>query len=376
MRTEADPFLRRLRWITWTVVLVLVLWQFLPWIERYLIGLTAEPRAVTPRGELAADEQAIIQIFEQASPSVVFISTRQRVVSPWTRNVLSVPRGTGSGFVWDDLGHVVTNNHVIENSSEATVRLNDGRSYSAVLVGTSPVHDLAVLRINVPFNRPPPVPIGTSSDLKVGQKVFAIGNPFGLDYTLTSGIVSALDRSLEAEDGTSIEHLIQTDAAINPGNSGGPLLDSAGRLIGINTAIYSPSGTYAGIGFAVPVDTVNRVVPKLIAQGKYIGPSLGISVDADINRALAEQLGIQGVLVITVEPGSAAEAAGLRATELDRRGTVIPGDVILAIDGKRVDSVFALLSKLDDHRIGDRVTLRVWRSGRELDLSVVLQADR
>ncbi len=376
MRSETDPFLRRLRWITWTIVLILVLWQFLPWIERYLIGLTAEPRAVTPRGELAADEQAIIQIFEQASPSVVFISTRQRVVSPWTRNVLSVPRGTGSGFVWDDLGHVVTNNHVIENSSEATVRLNDGRSYSAVLVGTSPVHDLAVLRINVPFNRPPPVPVGTSSDLKVGQKVFAIGNPFGLDYTLTSGIVSALDRSLEAEDGTSIEHLIQTDAAINPGNSGGPLLDSAGRLIGINTAIYSPSGTYAGIGFAVPVDTVNRVVPQLIARGKYIGPSLGISVDADINRALTEQLDIQGVLVITVEPGSAAEAAGLRETQLDGRGNVIPGDVILAIDGERVDSVPALLSKLDNHRIGDRVTLRVWRSGRELDLSVVLQADR
>ncbi len=376
MRPEPDPVLRRLRWITWTIVLIVVLWQFLPWIERYLIGLTAEPRAVTPRGELASDERAIIQIFEQASPSVVFITTRQRVVSPWTRNVLSVPRGTGSGFVWDDLGHVVTNNHVIENSSEATVRLNDGRSYSAVLVGTSPVHDLAVLRINVPFNRPPPVPVGTSSDLKVGQKVFAIGNPFGLDYTLTSGIVSALDRSLEAEDGTSIEHLIQTDAAINPGNSGGPLLDSAGRLIGINTAIYSPSGTYAGIGFAVPVDTVNRVVPQLIAQGKYIGPSLGISVDADINRALTEQLDIQGVLVITVEPGSAAEAAGLRATQLDRRGNVIPGDVILAIDGERVESVFALLSKLDNHRIGDRVTLRVWRSGRELELSVVLQADR
>ncbi len=228
MQYQPDPVLRRLRWITWAIVLLLLLWQFLPWIERYLIGLSTEPRAITARGELAADERATIDIFDQASPSVVFISTRQRVRDLWTRNVFSVPRGTGSGLVWDDLGHLVTNNHVIEGASEASVRLNDGRSYSAVLIGTSPAHDLAVLRISVAFDRPPPVPVGTSGDLKVGQKVFAIGNPFGLDYTLTSGLVSALDRSLELDDGTTIEHLIQTDAAINPGNSGGPLLDSAG----------------------------------------------------------------------------------------------------------------------------------------------------
>ena len=285
----------------------------------------------------------------------------------------SVPKGTGSGFIWDDLGHVVTNNHVIEGASEATVRLNDGRSYSAVLVGASPAHDLAVLRINVAFDRPPPVPVGTSGDLKVGQKVFAIGNPFGLDYTLTSGLVSALDRSLAEDNGATIEHLIQTDAAINPGNSGGPLLDSAGRLIGINTAIYSPSGAYAGIGFAVPVDTVNRVVPQLIARGKYIRPSLGVSVDADINRVLTKQLGIEGVLLLKVEPGSAADAAGLRGTKIDRDGDVIPGDIIIAVAGQAVDSVAALLARLDDHRIGDRVTLRIWRAGRELDVDVVLQ---
>jgi S1-C subfamily serine protease len=374
MRAESDPALRRLRWITWTIVLVVVLWQFLPWIERYLIGLTAEPRAVAARGELAADESATIEIFEQARPSVVFISTRQRVVDLWTRNVLSVPRGTGSGLVWDDLGHVVTNNHVIEGASEAIVRLNDGRSYDAVLVGASPGQDLAVLRINVPFERPPPVPIGTSADLKVGQKVFAIGNPFGLDYTLTSGIVSALDRTLEEEDGRTIEHLIQTDAAINPGNSGGPLLDSAGRLIGINTAIYSPSGAYAGIGFAVPVDVVNRVVPQLIAQGKYIRPSLGVSVDADINRVVTGRLGVTGVLVLKVDPGSAAEAAGLRGTRVESGGDVIPGDIIQAMDGKPMDSVAAYLSALDEYHIGDRVMLRIWRAGRELDIPVVLQA--
>ena len=370
---QPDPVLRRLRWLTWTIVLILVLWQFLPWIERYLIGMTSEPRAVMARGELAADERTTIEIFEQASPSVVFISTRQRVRHLWTRNVFSVPKGTGSGFIWDDLGHVVTNNHVIEGASEATVRLNDGRSYSAVLVGTSPTHDLAVLRINVAFDQPPPVPVGTSGDLKVGQKVFAIGNPFGLDYTLTSGLVSALDRSLAEDNGATIEHLIQTDAAINPGNSGGPLLDSAGRLIGINTAIYSPSGAYAGIGFAVPVDTVNRVVPQLIARGKYIGPSLGVGVDADINRTLTKQLGVQGVLLLRVEPGSAADAAGLQGTRIDRDGDVIPGDIILALDGKLIDSVATLLARLDDHRIGDRITLRIWRAGRELDVDVVLQ---
>ena len=374
MQYQPDPVLQRLRWITWAIVLLLLLWQFLPWIDRYLIGLSTEPRAITARGELAADERATIDIFDQTSPSVVFISTRQRVRGLWTRNGGSVPRGTGSGLVWDDLGHVVTNNHVIEGASEATVRLNDGRSYNAVLVGASPAHDLAVLRISVAFDRPPPVPVGTSGDLKVGQKVFAIGNPFGLDYTLTSGLVSALDRSLTDDNGTTIEHLIQTDAAINPGNSGGPLLDSAGRLIGINTAIYSPSGAYAGIGFAVPVDEVNRVVPQLIARGKYMRPSLGVGVDADVNQLLTEELGVEGVLLLKVEPGSAADAAGLRATTIDRDGNVIAGDVIVALDGQAVDSVATLLARLEDHQIGDRVTLRIWRAGRELDIDVSLQS--
>jgi S1-C subfamily serine protease len=370
-----DPVLRRLRWVTWSLLALLLLWYLIPWAERYLIRLAAEPRPIAARGELAGDEQATIQIFERASPSVVFITTRQRVRDLWTRNVFSVPRGTGSGFVWDNLGHIVTNNHVIEDASEAKVRLNDGRSYRAVLVGASPAHDLAVLRINVPFDLPPPVPVGTSDNLKVGQKVFAIGNPFGLDYTLTSGLVSALDRSLEEANGTVIEHLIQTDAAINPGNSGGPLLDSAGRLIGINTAIYSPSGAYAGIGFAVPVDAVNRVVPQLIAEGRYLRPSIGIGVDEDINRLVTERLGIDGVLVLRVTPGSAAEAAGLRPTQVDSRGDIIPGDVILAIGGEAVDSVGSLLAVLDQRQVGERVTLRIWRDGRELEVPVVLQAE-
>ena len=227
------------------------------------------PRPITPRGELGADERATIEIFERAKGSVVFISTSGLVRDLWTRNVYSVPRGTGSGFVWDDAGDIVTNYHVLQGAAQASVKLADGRSYEAALVGASREHDIAVLRIGVGFKRPPPVPVGTSHDLRVGQKVFAIGNPFGLDWTLTSGIVSALDRSLSGDgDDPAIDHLIQTDAAINPGNSGGPLLDSAGRLIGINTAIYSPSGASAGIGFAVPVDTIMRVVPELIREGE------------------------------------------------------------------------------------------------------------
>ena len=354
------------------VFLLIAAWYFLPAIEHLTIGYSATPRTVTARGDLAEDEKATIGIFERASPAVVYITTLQRVVNPWTRNVLSVPKGTGSGFVWDDLGHVVTNNHVIAEASEAKVRLNDGRTYEASLAGASPAHDLAVLRIRVPIGRPPPVPIGTSADLKVGQKVFAIGNPFGLDYTLTSGIVSALDRSLSGEDGGTIDHLIQTDAAINPGNSGGPLLDSAGRLIGINTAIYSPSGAYAGIGFSVPVDTVNRVVPELIAKGRYVRPALGIEIDEESNRLLSKELGIEGVWVLRVEPGSPAAAIGLRAAHVDAGGNVVPGDVIISIGGKKVTSVSGLLSRLDDFQIGDRTRITIWREGREQGFEIQL----
>jgi S1-C subfamily serine protease len=370
-----DPGLRRIQLIFVGLLLLIIVWTFLPQFEQWLARLTSEPRQVTPRGDLAGDEQATVEIFHQASPSVVYITTLQRVRNPWTRDIFSVPQGTGSGFIWDDLGHLVTNHHVIAKAAEANVRLNDGRSYQAVLVGSSPDHDLAVLRIRVPFDRPPPVPVGSSGDLKVGQKVFAIGNPFGLDYTLTTGVVSALDRSLpENRSGVAINHLIQTDAAINPGNSGGPLLDSAGRLIGINTAIYSPSGAYAGIGFAVPVDTVNRVVPELIAKGRYVRPSLGISVDEDINRTILSKLDLEGVLVLQVTTGSAAETAGLRGSFIDpNNGDLALGDVIQGIGGRTVTSVNELLGRLDDFHVGDKTILKIWRNGEELELTVVLQ---
>jgi S1-C subfamily serine protease len=327
----------------------------------------AAPRPITPRGELTAEEQSNIEVFETWKGSVVYISTSEHVVDFWTRNVMTVPRGTGSGFVWDDQGHIVTNVHVIAGAAEATVKLADGRDYAATLVGASPAHDIAVLKI-APKGKPlVPVAVGTSHDLRVGQKVFAIGNPFGLDWTLTTGIVSALDRSLDSESGGVIRHLVQTDAAINPGNSGGPLLDSAGRLIGVNTAIYSPSGASAGVGFAVPVDTVNRVVPQLIARGHYTLPTLDIESDDMLSRAVARQLGVEGVAVLRGQ-------APFRGARLGARNLVVPGDVILEVEGKQVLSAAELAAILDDYKVGDQVRVAVWRDGKRLQLVARLKA--
>jgi len=370
-----DRFFLRLLLLGLTVFLLVGLWRSLagnaPWLGR--AGTDAEPRTVVARGDLAADERSTIELFERARDSVVFISTSRQVQDFWTRDVLSVRQGSGSGFIWDDAGHVVTNFHVIQGASEATIRLADGRDYKAVLVGVSPAHDIAVLRIGVDFKRPPPVPVGTSADLKVGQKVFAIGNPFGLDWTLTTGIVSALDRSLPSDSGPTIEHLIQTDAAINPGNSGGPLLDSAGRLVGITTAIFSPSGASAGIGFAVPVDTVNRVVPQLISNGRYIRPALGIGIDEGINQRLSAMLQAEGVFVLRVQPGSAAEQAGLRGARIADDGSFVPGDVIVGVDGRPVAGVGELLGRLDDYKVGDTVRLQVQRDTGKIEVPVTLQ---
>jgi len=332
------------------------------------------PRPIVPRGELGADEKATIRLFEAAKSSVVYISTVERVLDVWSRNIMKVPRGTGSGFVWDDDGHIITNLHVIEGAAEANVRLSDGRDYPASLIGVSATHDIAVLRIRIPSNRPAPIPIGTSHDLQIGQKVFAIGNPFGLDWSLTTGIVSASDRSLTEENGVVIQHLVQTDAAINPGNSGGPLLDSAGRLIGMNTAIYSPSGASAGVGFAVPVDTVNRVVPEIIATGHYAPPSLGVEMDELLSRTIARQLGVAGAAVARVPSRGPGAKAGLRGARLGPRDSIIPGDVIVAVNGKEVDSVARLLARLDDFKAGDTITLTVWRDGRKTQVPATLQA--
>ena len=329
------------------------------------------PPEVSPRVELAPQEENIIALFEAARGSVVAITTRERVLDPWSRRAVDVPRGTGSGFVWDSHGHIVTNNHVIAGASGARVRLADSRILDAVLVGIAPEHDLAVLRVDAGNDAPPPLPVGESDTLRVGQSVLAVGNPFGLDWTLTTGIVSALDREIPTRDGETIEGLIQTDAAINPGNSGGPLIDTAGRLIGVNTAIFSSSGSSAGIGFAVPVDTVSRVVPQLIETGTYRPPTLGIRHSDRINHLAALQ-GLTGVLVLGVEPGSPAAAAGLRPMRQDASGRLVPGDIIVGIEGRTIATSADLNDVLDAYGPGDEVQIRTLRDGSVIDVPATL----
>ncbi len=364
---------RGIRVLLITLIVLLVLLYLWPQVQSLLIAFTAEPRAVTARGDLAEAEKTNIEIFRQASPSVVFITSLADRIDFWTRDISRIPRGTGSGFVWDAHGHIVTNYHVVEESSVIHLRLNDQRSFRAVFVGASPDHDIAVLRMPVVNEMPAILPIGSSHDLEVGQAMYAIGNPFGLDHTLTTGVISALNRSIANENGSNINGLIQTDAAINPGNSGGPLLDSAGRVVGINTAIYSPSGAYAGIGFAVPIDTVNRIVPQLIASGRYQRPKLGITIDDRINEQVAQTTGVQGVVIIGIERGSAAEQAGLRGARIIDGDGLLPGDVILAINEHRIEDTEGLLDTLEKYNIGDQVTLRFLRESKEIEVQITLQ---
>ncbi len=334
---------------------------------------SAQARPPAERSDLEADERHTIDLFKDASRSVAFITTRVEQVDFWTRNVFEVPTGSGSGFVWDDRGHVVTNYHVVQDADSAKVTLGDGE-YEATIVGAARDQDLAVLKIVAPREKLVPMRVGRSGDLQVGQKVFAIGNPFGLDFTLTTGIVSALGRTIQGVGGATIFDVIQTDAAINPGNSGGPLLDSGGRLIGVNTAIYSPSGASAGIGFAVPVDTVSRIIPELVAHGRVIRPVLGVNLDDRLSAYVTRRLGVDGALVRGVAPGTGAAEAGLEGTRVDGRGTVVPGDVVQDIDGKAVKSVSDLLGRLGGYRPGDVVTLTLWREGKTRKVRVRLQA--
>jgi len=338
-------------------------------VAGYLFG-QATAEETPPPLVLTEEERSTIQLFQAAREAVVAISTADRIVDPWTRRSYEQPAGTGSGFIYDGAGHIVTNDHVIRGRSSATVALADGRTFPARLVGRDPANDLAVLRIEG-RELPEPLPMGHSRDLQVGQEVLAIGNPFGLDWTLTTGIVSALDRELPGERGT-IRGLIQTDAAINPGNSGGPLLDSAGRIIGVNTAIFSPSGASAGIGFAVPVGTVRRVVPQLIETGRYRPPGIGIEVDARVNAAVNRQ-GLEGVLILGLRPGGPAARAGLEPARIDRAGRIVPGDVIVSVDGEPVRTVDDLLAQFDRRAEGDAVRLTLRRGRQEREVSLELE---
>lgn len=324
----------------------------------------AAPRAVTPRGPLGEDEKANIALFKSASPSVVHITTLEFARDFFSRDVMQIPRGTGSGFVWDEQGRIVTNYHVIQGANAATITLHDQSTWKARMVGAFPDRDLAVLQIDAPRERLRPVPIGTSRDLVVGQRVYAIGNPFGLDQTLTIGIISALDREIESVTQRKIRGVIQTDAAINPGNSGGPLLDSAGRLIGVNTSIYSPSGASAGIGFAIPVDEIYRIVPRLIRDGKFERPVLGVQFAP---AQLLSALGLEkGVAVLDVTKGGPAEIAGLKPFYRNSFGDIVFGDVIVEIDDRSIDDVDELLEFLETRQPGDTVALTVLRGKKQV----------
>lgn len=332
------------------------------------------PRPVDARGPLLEAEQVLVKRFREAQPSVAYITTKEVRQDFWSFRTMEVTAGAGSGFVWDARGHVVTNFHVIQGASRALVTLSDGSVHEAEFVGAAPDKDLAVLRITEPPAKLRPIPVGTSADLQVGQMVIAIGNPFGLDQTMTTGIVSALGRSMESPSGRTIRDVIQTDAAINPGNSGGPLLDSAGRLVGVNTAIQSPSGASAGIGFAVPVDTVNRVVPQLIAKGKLERPDLGF--DPVAPRWL-ERFGVkEGVMVAEVRRGGPAERAGLQGVQVDRRGRFLAGDVIVAANGKAVKGWDDLLDLAEALAPGAALSLDVRRDDRRFTVSLRPGKDR
>jgi S1-C subfamily serine protease len=364
--------------INWLLVILLILMAAFVWRERHgwlqgagtpLHNPDAREPAVVPRGDLAEDEKSTIALFKQAAPSVVHITSLAVQRDPLSLDVLGIPQGTGSGFIWDKQGYVVTNFHVIDKAGAAKVTLADRSEWDARLVGKAPDKDLVVLKIDAPEDKLSPIQVGTSANLEVGQKVFAIGNPFGLDQTLTTGIISGLGREILSLTKRPIQGVIQTDAAINPGDSGGPLLDSAGLLIGVNTAIYSPSGASAGIAYAVPVDTVRWIVPQLIRFGKVEQVGLGISVWDD---QVTARLGVRGVLVHdVVEDGPAARAGVLPTRRANQR--YIPGDLIVAVNGKAVNNSLDLYRILDQFKAGQTVTLTVNRAGNEKDIAVTLQ---
>jgi S1-C subfamily serine protease len=338
---------------------------------------TAEMRPVSPRGELPGSEKDRIDILARVKPSVVFITTFDVHQNLFSSDVSAVPAGAGSGFVWDKKGHIVTNFHVIQNADAAQVRLTNGQqvtSHYARVVGTQPDKDIAVLYIDAKEDELHPIDVGKSHDFQVGQDVMAIGNPYGLGQTVTKGIVSALGREIESVTRTPIKDVIQTDAAINPGNSGGSLIDSAGRLVGVNTAIYSPSGSSSGIGFAIPVDVVNQVVTKLIREGGTPNrPRMGVQLASD---DFAQTHGaMEGALVLGVVPDSPAAKAGLRPTQFDRRRNVKQlGDVLVGIDGKKIRAATDVFEVLSDRKPGDNVEVTFLREGVTHEVSVKLQS--
>ncbi len=354
-----------------TIFLIIVSSLFLI----YSYSTTSQENNVlsTQNGTLTEEEKQNISIFDDVKDSVVFITIHQQVVDYWRMSTFDVPKGAGSGFVWNKDGYIVTNYHVIMNANKAVVTLKDGHSYKATLVGTAPGYDIAVLKIQSVKNLLKPVDLGTSKNLKVGQTVYALGNPFGLDWTMTKGIISALDRSMYTTNGEAIRHMIQTDASINPGNSGGPLLDSKGKVIGVNNIILSPSGANAGIGFSIPIDTVKRVVNSIIKKGSYTRPIIGISVDNRINELYKKYSGKNGVVVVDVLPNTSAAKNKLNSTFSDNEGLITFGDVIISLNTNKVETIEDLFGLLDEYKSGDTVTIEILREKKIEKIDIKLQ---
>jgi S1-C subfamily serine protease len=329
----------------------------------------AQPRPIAARGKLMADEEVAIKVFNSVSASVVFVTNKQVSRDLFHLHTGNVEEDAGSGFVWDPNGYIVTNYHVVQNSDVVQVTLGDQSVWKAKRVGTDPDKDIAVLKVEAPARLLPPIPIGTSCDLQVGQRVFAIGNPFGYDQTLTSGVISGLGREITGAANRPIQGVIQTDAPMNPGNSGGPLLDSAGRVIGMNTAILSPTGAYAGIGFAIPIDCINWIVPEIISGRAIARPNLGITTAPD---HLVRRLGLDGVLILTISPNTTAEKAGLRGTQRNEAGKIVLGDLIVAVDGEPIRTTDDLSRIIDKHKVGDVVPLTILREGKKMEVQVHL----
>jgi 2-alkenal reductase len=354
------------RFYRFALIAVLALLAFSvaqPYVTRLVLSDTA-PRTVAARGDLSEAEQSIIELFERVSPSVVQVVGRQGGGRMFDEDNSGVQSGTG--FVWDAAGNIVTNNHVVNGTSDVAVRLATGGALEADIVGTAPNYDLAVIRLRNPQSPLRPVAVGSSADLRIGQFAFAIGNPFGLDQSLTFGVISALHRRLPTSSGHQITNVIQTDAAVNPGNSGGPLLDSSGRVVGVNTAIISPSGSNAGIGFAIPMDVVNRVVPMLIRDGRVPAPGIGIVA---VSEQDATRLGVEGIPILRTIPGSTAARAGLRGVDM-RNGAL--GDVIVSANGKPVQRLSDLTNELDEIGVGREVSLGILRNNRSETVTVTV----
>lgn len=320
--------------------------------------------------KLNQNELKVIDLFEQAAPSAVFITTSSFAQSYYSFDVTEIPKGSGTGFMWDDDGHIVTNFHVLEGGQKFRVTLADQSSYEAKVVGYEPSKDLAVLKIDAPADKIKELPKSTSTNLKVGQSVYAIGNPFGFDQTLTTGVISALGREITAANGRKIYDVIQTDAAINPGNSGGPLLNSSGELIGVNTAIYSPTGSYSGIGFSIPVDVVNKVVPDLIEYGQVQRPIMGIILMED--RTFYQK----GAMIRNVAKDGPAALAGLQGLQRNNRGQVLAGDIIVGLDDTLIESRIDLEEALEKYEPNDMVNVQFIRKGEKYRVDVQLESMR